>query len=83
MPTFAEAHETAIAIHREGWWNVGKSRKQWWGSFHDDAMRLGHKRVDPGPDSTWREGAAPAVRAGARVAGRLAHRRGLRRERGV
>ncbi len=47
VPTFAEAVETVLAIHREGWKNAGKSEKQWRASLRDYAMRrLGHKRVD-------------------------------------
>ena len=47
VPTFAEAVETVIAIHREGWKNAGKSEKQWRASLRDYAMkRLGRKRVD-------------------------------------
>ena len=40
VPTFAEAVETVIAIHREGWKNAGKSEKQWRASLRDYAMRL-------------------------------------------
>ena len=47
VPTFAEAVETVIAIHREGWKDAGKSEKQWKASLRDYAMRrLGRKRVD-------------------------------------
>ena len=47
VPTFAEAVETVIAIHREGWKNAGKSERQWRASLRDYAMkRLGRKRVD-------------------------------------
>ena len=47
MPTFAEAVETVIGIHREGWKDAGKSEKQWRASLGDYAMRrLGQKRVD-------------------------------------
>ena len=47
MPTFAEAVETVIAIHREGWKDAGKSEKQWRASLRDYAMpRLGRRRVD-------------------------------------
>ena len=47
VPTFSEAVETVIAIHREGWKNVGKNEKQWRASLRDYAMRrLGRKRVD-------------------------------------
>ena len=47
VPTFAEAVETVIGIHREGWKDGGKSEKQWRASLRDYAMkRLGRKRVD-------------------------------------
>ena len=47
VPTFAEAVETVIAIHREGWKDAGKSEKQWRASLRDYAMpRLGRRRVD-------------------------------------
>ena len=47
MPTFAEAFETVIGIHREGWKDAGKSEKQWRASLRDYAMpRLGRRRVD-------------------------------------
>ena len=47
----AEAVETAIAIHREGWKDAGKSEKQWRASLRDYAMkRLGRKRVDRIPE---------------------------------
>ena len=47
VPTFADAVETVIAIHREGWKDAGKSEKQWRASLLDYAMkRLGRKRVD-------------------------------------
>ena len=47
MPTFAEAVETAIGIHREGWKDAKTSEKQWRASLRDYAMpRLGQKRVD-------------------------------------
>ena len=47
VPTFAEAVDTVIAIHREGWKDAGKSEKQWRASLRDYAMkRLGRKRVD-------------------------------------
>ena len=47
VPTFAEAVETVIGIHREGWKDAGKSEKQWRASLRDYAMkRLGRKRVD-------------------------------------
>ena len=47
MPTFAEAVETVIGIHREGWKDAKTSEKQWRASLRDYAMpRLGQKRVD-------------------------------------
>ena len=47
VPSFADAIETVIAIHREGWKDAGKSEKQWRASLRDYAMpRLGRKRVD-------------------------------------
>ena len=47
VPTFAEAVETMIGIHREGWKDAGKSEKQWRASLRDYAMkRLGRRRVD-------------------------------------
>ena len=47
MPTFAEAFETVIGIHGEGWKDAGKSEKQWRASLRDYAMpRLGRRRVD-------------------------------------
>ena len=47
VPAFAEAVETVIQIHREGWKDDGKSEKQWRASLRDYAMRrLGRKRVD-------------------------------------
>ena len=47
VPTFAEAVETVIGIHREGWKDAGKSEKQWRASLRNYAMRrLGRKRVD-------------------------------------
>ena len=47
VPTFAEAVETVIGIHREGWKDTGKSEKQWRASLRNYAMRrLGRKRVD-------------------------------------
>ena len=47
VPTFAEAVEAVIAIHREGWKDGGKSEKQWRASLRDYAMkRLGKRRVD-------------------------------------
>ena len=47
VPTFAEAFETVIGIHREGWKDAGKSEKQWRASLRDYAMpRLGRRRVD-------------------------------------
>ena len=47
VPTFAQAAETVIAIHREGWKDGGKSEMQWKASLRDYAMpRLGRKGVD-------------------------------------
>ena len=47
MPTFAEAVETVIGIHREGWKDAKTSERQWRASLRDYAMpRLGQKRVD-------------------------------------
>ena len=47
VPTFAEAVEIVIAIHREGWKDAGKSEKQWRASLRDYAMkRLGRRRMD-------------------------------------
>ncbi len=47
VPTFAEAVETVIGIHCEGWKDAGKSEKQWRASLRNYAMRrLGQKRVD-------------------------------------
>ena len=52
VPTFADAVETVIAIHREGWKDAGKSEKQWRASLRDYAMkRLGRRRVDQIADS--------------------------------
>ena len=47
VPTFAEAVETVIAIHREGRQNAGKYEKQGRASLRDYAMKpFGGKRVD-------------------------------------
>ena len=47
VPTFAQAAETVIAIHREGWKDGGKSEMQWRASLRDYAMpRLRRKGVD-------------------------------------
>ena len=47
VPTFAQAAETVICIHREGWKDGGKSDAQWRASLRDYVMsRLGHKGVD-------------------------------------
>ena len=47
MPTFAQAAETVIAIHREGWKDGGKSEMQWRAGLRDYAMpKLGRKGVD-------------------------------------
>ena len=46
-PTFADAVETVIGIHRAGWKDAGKSEKQWRASLRDYVMpRLGRKPVD-------------------------------------
>lgn len=47
VPTFAEAAEKVIAIHRASWRPGSKSENQWRASLRDYAMpRLGSKRVD-------------------------------------
>ena len=47
VPTFAQAAETVIGIHRKGWKDGGKSEMQWKASLRDYAMpRLGRKGVD-------------------------------------
>ena len=47
VPTFAEAVESVIAIHHDGWKDAGKSEKQWRASLRDYAMpRLGRRRID-------------------------------------
>ena len=47
VPTFAQAAETVIGIHREGWKDGGKSEMQWRASLRDYAMpKLGRKGVD-------------------------------------
>ena len=47
VPTFEEAVETVIAIHKEGWRDKAGSERQWRASLRDYAIpRLGHKRVD-------------------------------------
>ncbi len=47
VPTFEEAVETVIAIHRDGWKDAGKSEKQWRASLRDYVLpRLGRKPVD-------------------------------------
>lgn len=46
-PTFAEAAEKVIAIHRRAWRPGSKSEAQWRASLRDYAMaRLGRKRID-------------------------------------
>lgn len=46
-PTFAEAAETVIAIHRKAWKPGSKSEAQWQASLRDYAMPwLGRKRID-------------------------------------
>ena len=47
IPTFREAAEKVITIHRDGWRPGGKSEQQWRSSLRDYAMpRLARKRVD-------------------------------------
>ena len=47
VPTFAEAIETVIALHAEGWKDGGKSARQWRASLRDYAMpRIGRRNVD-------------------------------------
>ena len=47
VPTFEQAAETVIGIHREGWKDGGKSEMQWRASLRDYAMpKLGRKGVD-------------------------------------
>ena len=47
IPTFAEAAETVIAIHRPSWRSRGKYEVQWRGTLRNHALpRLGHKRVN-------------------------------------
>ena len=47
VPTFAEAVDSVIVIHREGWKDAGKSEAQWRASLRDYAMkRLGRVPVD-------------------------------------
>ena len=47
VPTFAQAAETVIGIHREGWKDGGKSEAQWRASLRDYALpKLGRKGVD-------------------------------------
>ena len=47
VPTFAQAAEIVIAIHREGWKGGGKSEAQWRASLRDYALpKLGRKGVD-------------------------------------
>ena len=46
-PSFADAVETVIGIHREGWKDASKSEKQWRASLRDYVLpRLGRKPVD-------------------------------------
>ena len=46
-PTFRDASEIVIAIHKPGWKHQGKSEGQWRASFRDYAFpRIGNKRVD-------------------------------------
>ena len=47
VPTFTDAVETVIGIHREGWKDAARSEKQWRASLRNYAMRrLGRKRVN-------------------------------------
>ena len=47
VPTFAQAVETVIAVHRDGWKDGGKSEMQWRASLRDYALpKLGRKGVD-------------------------------------
>ena len=47
VPTFAEAVEKVIAVHRDGWKDGGRSEKQWRSSLRDYALpRLGTRPVD-------------------------------------
>ena len=47
VPTFAEAAERVLGIHREAWRDGGKSEAQWRSSLTAYAMpKLGRKRID-------------------------------------
>ena len=47
VPTFAQAAEIVIAIHREGWKDGGKSEMQWRSSLRDYVLpRFGRKGVE-------------------------------------
>ena len=47
VPTFAEAVEKVIAVHRDGWKDGGRQEKLWRSSLRDYAMpRLGKRPVD-------------------------------------
>ena len=47
IPTFAQATEEVIAIHRASWRPGGKSETQWRANFRDHVLpRIGDKRVD-------------------------------------
>ena len=47
IPTFAQATEEVIAIHRASWRPGGKSEAQWRANFRDHVLpRIGDKRVD-------------------------------------
>ena len=47
VPSFAEAVEKVIAVHRDGWKDGGRSEKLWRSSLRDYAMpRLGTRPVD-------------------------------------
>ncbi len=47
IPTFAEALEKVIAVHRDGWKDGGRSEKLWRSSLRDYALpKLGTRPVD-------------------------------------
>ena len=47
VPTFAEAVEKVILIHRDGWKGSAKTEKQWRASMRDYVLpKIGNKRVD-------------------------------------
>ena len=46
VPTFAQAAETVISMHRPSWRSGGRHEAQWWGTLRNHALpRLGHKPV--------------------------------------